>query len=601
MKQDAELPNWKRVALIVYTIAMIIYCFATLSLSIKSWTVFSNAAASLDQTLTNFKSNFIDSLTVTSSGCPSGTNELYYWDFPGTIAGCNCSATTGYTPFVKQLYTSSCDSNQTKYGCKAISAAQAIRLARWQGSTIVCAKRSDKYNFINTLRNRDTETKCKSGFTACGSGVGLVCLPSGSTCPIYTISTTVPSGTYETAGTFGNGGKLYAVRTGTDHPIVEGRTAIDGVCLSDNRQINFAGSEYPLMKSSRGKCTTDTRFSAESVAYNEYDYYTSNAVISTIANTGGDIAPFVSRSRNWQLYSRKVLQWNFNCSDKIEPLEDKSKSVSGMKSVQLVLFIITIISSIVVGIIIPYMTIMNLCGKDLPCIDGKGEYERERLGTIKKYLDLGAKIIKIPFAIWAIALTTSTGNYFQDVQWCSDPLVNATFLQIQDLISSSYATNRTFLIITALLFVVEIIVVIVQHFRKKKIAADRDNDPKKDGNSSTFVHPMDDTITQPVQPAHPMQTPGYQMIPQQQPPPYGAPQPAYGAPPPAYGQPPPPAYGQPAPAYAPQPQYPPQQPRYSPQPAQPQNIQITLNAAPGPQPPRPGYPPQQYPPGFIPS
>jgi hypothetical protein len=280
-----------------------------------------------------------------------------------------------------------------------------------------------------------------------------------------------------------------------------------------------------------------------------------------------------------------------------------------MKSVQMVLFIITIVSSIVVGLIIPYMTIMNLCGKDLPCIDGKGEYERERLGNIKKYLDLTAKLIKIPFAIWAIALTTSTGNYFQDIQYCSDSQVNTTFRDIQDLITSSYATNRTFLIITGLLLLLEVGFFVYQHFTKKKITADRDNDQKTDnGGNSTFVYPADDSITKPVQPSHPMGGPGYQMIPQQQasPPGYGQPSPAYGAPP-AYGQPPPPqpyapappAYAQPPPpAYGQPPQYGSQPQRYSPQPAQPQNIQITLNTA--PQPPRPAYPPQQYPPGYIP-
>ena len=74
---------------------------------------------------------------------------------------------------------------------------------------------------------------------------------------------------------------------------------------------------------------------------------------------------------------------------------------------------VTCIATFMLGIILVGMEIANLCGYDLPCVEGEGEDERKKLKRFKKIVNYFFKGVQLPFQIYAIVTVTGFENFFQ--------------------------------------------------------------------------------------------------------------------------------------------------------------------------------------------
>ena len=57
------------------------------------------------------------------------------------------------------------------------------------------------------------------------------------------------------------------------------------------------------------------------------------------------------------------------------------------------IMIVNILCFIIVGVILTISEVCNLLGKDVPCIDGEGDEEMQKIKIIKKVLTYTGKLI----------------------------------------------------------------------------------------------------------------------------------------------------------------------------------------------------------------
>ena len=67
--------------------------------------------------------------------------------------------------------------------------------------------------------------------------------------------------------------------------------------------------------------------------------------------------------------------------------------MQALRAAQTVVMLINIIACICLSILLTASEVYNLCGKDVPCIDGKGEEEKKKIKRIKKILNYGLKVL----------------------------------------------------------------------------------------------------------------------------------------------------------------------------------------------------------------
>jgi hypothetical protein len=466
-----EISKGKRIFLIVYTTIMILYCIAMICLSAISFQTFLDNAESLEQTLSNFQQPFIDRLFILEGGdgCPEGSKELFFYDYPGTTAGCNCTGADSDYPYDRALQRQACNQTQIKFNCNDIQPSPGMRMNKWRRGNLLCANRvRADLNYLATFRNKITENECVAGFKSCGIGAGLICIPSEVACPVSQISFKSDDG-FALAASFTDGTSLYTNRNASARPLVEGRIGEAGICLEDNTQnaVSEGTTQYPLETRLRSRCKTDTQFKSYD-KWGEKKCFEVNGVAGSVAATNPHYTSYLSDERQWSLFGKDAIEWKFHCKDLIEPLASKTSIVKSMKVVQLILFIITISASIVLGVLLPYMNIMALCGRNVICMVAKSEDQMSRLKRAEKILDLTAKLIKIPFAFWAVILTRANGNYFGDIVGCSDDNSNSLFKNINKLITSSYLSNTIFIGLTILLAFFELMKYLYEKYCKKE-------------------------------------------------------------------------------------------------------------------------------------
>lgn len=72
---------------------------------------------------------------------------------------------------------------------------------------------------------------------------------------------------------------------------------------------------------------------------------------------------------------------------------DSAATIKNLKTAQLVAMVVGILVCILVSIILSISQVYNLCGKDVPCISGKGEEELKKIICIKSGISYGAKLL----------------------------------------------------------------------------------------------------------------------------------------------------------------------------------------------------------------
>ena len=89
-----------------------------------------------------------------NSACPSGYQTIWDWEWPGTVAGCDCitgtnKATVEARNLTQRIYTGTCTSNQTAVNCGNIAAKNPVKLNKWANGDIFCIKRTNGVDFVS--------------------------------------------------------------------------------------------------------------------------------------------------------------------------------------------------------------------------------------------------------------------------------------------------------------------------------------------------------------------------------------------------------------------------------------------------------------------
>jgi len=84
------------------------------------------------------------------------------------------------------------------------------------------------------------------------------------------------------------------------------------------------------------------------------------------------------------------------------------------------------------SIVLTGMEIANLMGKDLPCVDGDGKQEFDKIETIKKYIKWGVRLFQIPFMITCVVLAAKLRFIVNNNYSCSDNITNDLLDNIGD-------------------------------------------------------------------------------------------------------------------------------------------------------------------------
>lgn len=94
---------------------------------------------------------------------------------------------------------------------------------------------------------------------------------------------------------------------------------------------------------------------------------------------------------------------------------ESSSTIKDLKNAQLAAMVIGIIVCLLVSIILSFSQVYNLCGKDVPCISGKGAEELQRIVCIKRGITYGAKLLQLPFLLWAFIGSTKKKDMLNSI------------------------------------------------------------------------------------------------------------------------------------------------------------------------------------------
>lgn len=186
--------EFKKVLAIAQIIIMIFYgCYTTI-LAIDA---FLNVQTIKEKYLTiidNYKLDPLASVSIRTgaSDCNPDEQLLFYYDWQGTIEGCNC-LTTKSPPCTGSIYCGDtydyqCYDNQTSHDCTPINAIPGARMSKFLStdggvSYKVCGKRIPGYNFKD---KHPAKLSCASNENACGTNKeSFYCVPNTlGSCPV---------------------------------------------------------------------------------------------------------------------------------------------------------------------------------------------------------------------------------------------------------------------------------------------------------------------------------------------------------------------------------------------------------------------------------
>jgi len=93
---------------VILNAAFIISSIITLILSVSAYSYLNSYHANMGDFMNNWSLKPLVDIVASQNGCPSGYENLNDWEWPGTVAGCDCIFSFKY---FNRLYTGYCDSN----------------------------------------------------------------------------------------------------------------------------------------------------------------------------------------------------------------------------------------------------------------------------------------------------------------------------------------------------------------------------------------------------------------------------------------------------------------------------------------------------------
>lgn len=491
--------KWIRIITIM---TMLGYSIAQLTLAIKTNANLEENIAILQDTISNWKNGaIIDIQVAANSACSPGYEPAYNYTWYGTNDGCDCRGVSDSSFAALGLHTSTCNSTETYKGCVTINSQGPYKLSTWgvigNISYGFCIKRSsESWATIGPTQG----TTCPSGKLKCGKSQDNFFCTSETQCPITDIKVT--NTPCATCVQFDDLRYINITRGGDNLPLSEFRLNEYGMCYEVNQKTFTSGrSLFKLLMDSLNNCNGEG-----TPLWNKFDSWKESRlyIMNGLNRSINYLIPFGYYSGgtsgadyNWFIFNRGYVPWNLNCRGVMSEIITKSTKLDDVKTSHKTMLIVTILSTIVVGVILSLMEVLNLLGVDLPCIQGKEEEERHKLIKIKTRCSIAAKLILLPFQVWAIIVLTKLKGLIQYAadNTCSSPLMNNLIDRASDSLQKAFISD----IVAIIVLIVFLLITLYQsHHEKKKIAAEKNkvavqptldpNDTQGDLNDTSMNH-----------------------------------------------------------------------------------------------------------------
>jgi len=223
---------------------------------------------------------------VPGSACPTGTTNLLQDNWPGTNAGCSCSA---------EMKLDACNAVHD-LGCSDVAPINKRSYQKWDGYSICATTDTKTYLDLSII---DASGSCPSSSPVlCGkidSLGNILCATSTTNCPINDIqfiskTSAVPSG--YTSVSLNTKNLIYSKSVSTGNILVQTKISDEQPCSITNQQNYYGGSAYILdYFYANATCTTSVDLSSLDMAYTKLDTFSyetllnDNNILTTLLTT----------------------------------------------------------------------------------------------------------------------------------------------------------------------------------------------------------------------------------------------------------------------------------------------------------------------------
>ncbi len=443
-------------------------------------------------------------LVGSESSCPSGYTPLSDWTWPGVRDGpCACPRGAEQNGESESSSVGVCDSNQTAAGCDTAEPLQPVGIWRWMEQVRVCGRFTGSPSVSEggtKERPRPVKGSCPSGFQKCGPAnetyPRAFCMKSSEACPIVELEVdalatlqanndswssvqAIPGTTLGLGARAGDKGRGLPY---VDHTVGLGGTVCLGTDAGSVGKLYVQDTGSASFQLTRESCRLkDDRFHRYwSVDVSDQlnaniDAYSPDClsapdteVVSLDRCTSGDSicenlnhlgrCEYAHRYADNEdgsvaLTALPEIYWSPSCEISRPQIFQRENAVLSVRALQLTIMVINIMTG-VFGMIVQLMLVYNKLDGNVPCIPGKGEFERKLILVMKTCVDGCCKLCKVVPEIFLIILVASVRVWFQRIDRadCSDSTTDATFSFIGVAVSSAYEANIRAVVIDLLLF-----------------------------------------------------------------------------------------------------------------------------------------------------
>jgi len=465
-----------------YACLQIIYALTTTAIVIVSYCyLFADFNIIVEDIVANWQSKTIMDIQASPYECPDGYDYAYDYIWPGTSKGCWCGnvsiSTKSYYEISSDLTQGNCNYNQTIAGCNNVLSTSERSLNTWSSvngtDTVLCVKRSNETWAQAAPQSGQT---CLPNMTKCGQSVNNAFCTYDSQCPINDIQMSdliLPKDSdilsqcnkdnncvvmaQDSFSAFiikyQRGDTLDAL------PTSQIRLNEYSMCFDINQDDYTPGrGSFALLQRSKSDCGQQA-----APLWNKSAFHISEArlfdlngltgVIKYLNNFGYYSGHHTGADYQYNLFSRSYIPWNPQCRSQMTTLSDKSSELSKLRTIQLIIMILTIIFGLILGIGTPYMI--------------SKAYDNSVHEEVKfcQCVDLICKIIQIPLQVFGFVVASHQMTYYRSIvnEGCSSTDILVLFNNIKNDIAITYYGNAACIVCSAIMLFISCCYVYPNH------------------------------------------------------------------------------------------------------------------------------------------
>lgn len=471
------LIKWAKIIMLV---GMVFYSVYGLIMSILAFVNFSKITGSFNNLIDNWKTEMIIDVTATNiatfsspiPACAAGYDPFLRYEWPGTVAGCDCRFATktdlgNNVTITRTIFPGACTTNMTAVSCSNVAATPKATYSIFRNFAF-CVRKAKGITYASLSKFMKADGSCESGYHLCGGGgvakadeINGVCVPDATfpsgACPIMDIqkASSSPGAAYTQLG----GSQVWVSKSAmaTSSVLSEYIMNEGVVCKGSVNEITTTGDNHPLMARNYTRCTTmESNFTVVDEGINRQAFFGDNG---NFLSSPPDIAAYVTTSQMMKTFKRNFYGFKPPCRADVSKMVDNQDEVKSIYGAQVGNLIIAVIVAFIVGLIFSYYDIFMLVSNPA----NPGRVGAQKCLDRKPTIGLVVSIIHIAILIWAVAVSGKIKSYFTDLaeRQCGDQDTSKNLKDLSGQVNDFvYSKNLQALIITAIKVAFDILLMI---------------------------------------------------------------------------------------------------------------------------------------------